>query len=146
MAKTSLLTRASNWIKDGRPTRGDALSAPMPTPWRAVSEPAGTGRITVGPGGVYLLRRGGLEVSPSSPRLADAARAAALLSNRLTAAAGEPVIVHPVLVVEADVQTADQPAGVTVVAGGVLHRWLRTQPTVVPVDRQARLSRAARNL
>lgn len=108
----------------------------LPPAWHVVPGPGAHTEVAVGPGGVFLLDH-------RRTRPQDLARAAGELSGRLTAALGECVTVHGVLVEEAVRPVrADQPHGVTIVTSIIMGPWLTSHPTTFD-ERQVRtLARA----
>ena len=108
--------------------------------WQVVDGPHPRTEVAVGPPGVFLLDH-------RRTRARDVARHAGDLSGRLTAALGQCVTVHGVLVEEAVRPVrADQPDGVTVVTSIVLGPWLTSHPPAFD-ERQLRvLSRTVRSI
>lgn len=108
--------------------------------WQVVEGPHPRTEVAVGPPGVFLL-----DHRRTRPR--DVARHAGDLSGRLTAALGQCVTVHGVIVEEAVRPVrADQPDGVTVVTSIVLGPWLTSHPSAFD-ERQLRvLSRTVRSI
>lgn len=110
----------------------------LPDAWVVVDGPASRTEIAIGPGGAFLLdhRRS----SASS-----VARMAGEVSGRLTAQLATCVVVHGVLVEDAEraVRT-DQPAGVTIVTTVVLGAWLASHPRVFDERQVSRLAQALR--
>jgi hypothetical protein len=142
----SSLGKARSWLQQSRANRAaDPLAIALPEPWLAVSERGGSGRLVVGPGGAFLVRSAMGPVSDTSPRVRDAITAANAIATRLTAATGTPTVVHPVLVVQEDVQTTSQPRNATVVASKLLRPWLVRHPSILSAAEVSRLVRAARS-
>lgn len=110
----------------------------LPDSWVVVDGPAPRTEVAIGPGGAFLLDH--RRTSASS-----VARMAGQISGRLTAQLGSCVIVHGVLVEDAEraVRT-DQPAGVTIVTTVVLGAWLSSHPTVFDERQVSRLARILR--
>ena len=106
--------------------------------WAVVPGPGPRTEVAIGPPGVFLL-----DHRRTRPR--DLARHAGGLSGRLTAALGQCVTVHGVLVEDAVRPVrAEQPDNVTIVTTVVLGPWLESHPAAFD-DRDLRVVvRAAR--
>lgn len=90
--------------------------------WTVVDGPGSRTEVAVGPAGVFLLDH-------RHTRPHDVARHAGDLSGQLTAALGQCVNVHGVLVEEAVRPVrAEQPDAITIVTSVVLGPWLESHP------------------
>lgn len=146
---------------EGEERVGSSL-ARLPDGWHVFhdlsigTQGANIDHLVIGPGGVFTLNtknlKGNLWVGErtvlvdgrKTAFLRKAVGEAAFAADRLTAATGRAVIVHPVLVVfAARITRKGEPSGVSVVEGSLIRKWLEQRPHVLGESEAVAIARMA---